>query len=341
MTAPNTTAIKFLISPNLVALLILIIFFVAFSIAEFPIKVVWQEYVPNIVMFCTLGIFAFLFHPPILAKILSERRMNRLSAVYQLRDILLAFIMFFLFLMFLQPLVHIVYIWSGHLPYADDVLHQLDSRLGLDWFAYFQWVHDHPRVIPVLDIAYKSMNIVVPATLALLMLFNKPKRAFVLIHGFLATAIACVAIGAFFPALGATAYLIEDLSLFPNFQSLPGSYAVASIENLRTASQEIYLAPSDMPGLITFPSFHTAGTIAIAYAFRRTPLEIPMWIYAMVVIASTPVFGGHYLVDVLAGSVIGFGVCIAIERWMYIRSATYFLAKSIPEGRHYSSPATT
>lgn len=341
MTPSTSAAIKFLMSPVLAYSLLSCLLVLGISIFILPIQFNLQQYYAHIILLTAIATVVIFFHPPVLAKIISETSMKQFSTVHQTRDILIVFMAIFLFMLLLQPLCHIAYIYSKDLPLYDTKLHQLDTMFGLDWFAYFNWVHDNPIIIPILDIAYKSMNLVLPMALTILMLFHRTDRAFVLLHGFLITALICLMIGAFFPALGATTFLIGDLSLFPNFQSMPGSYAVSAIEHLRTTSDVITFDPREMPGLVTFPSFHTAGTIAIAFAFRRTALEIPMWIYTIVVVASTPVFGAHYLIDLCAGAAIAFAVCTVVEKWMYLRRAAYFPNESAPAGGIYNSPVTT
>jgi membrane-associated phospholipid phosphatase len=340
MITPNTTAIRFLISTPLVFAFAATIFLYIFGITVLPIDVKWESHFDQILLIIILSSAAYILHPPVLSKILPERRMRRLRSVHQLRDMILIVVVMLAFTP-IQSLGHIVFVMTKNFPMADASLARWDAALGLDWLGYFQWVHDYPLVSKILDIAYKSMTPFTGIGLMLLMLINRTDRAFVMLHGFLGTAFICLAIGAFFPALGATTYLISDLGQFPNFETLPGSYAVASIEALRSATGPILFDPANMPGLVTFPSFHTAGIIAIAFAFRRTVLEIPMWIYAAVVIASTPVIGGHYMVDVLFGGVIGFAVCTAVEKWMYIRRSAYFPTESLPDGRIYSNPITT
>jgi len=55
-------------------------------------------------------------------------------------------------------------------------------------------------------------------------------------------------------------------------------------------------------GIVTFPSYHATLPIILAWAQRdvaRLRIIAPVW--AVVTILATPVFGGHYGVDVLAG----------------------------------------
>ncbi|HTV72074.1 MAG TPA: phosphatase PAP2 family protein [Rhizobiaceae bacterium] len=70
-----------------------------------------------------------------------------------------------------------------------------------------------------------------------------------------------------------------------------------------------------MPGLVTFPSFHTAAGIVVAWCLRRTLFYWPGVVYSVAMIASTPVFGGHYFIDVIAGAFVAFAVLAMVARF--------------------------
>ena len=58
-------------------------------------------------------------------------------------------------------------------------------------------------------------------------------------------------------------------------------------------------------GIITFPSFHAALGVLFPYALRQIKWAFwPAMLVNGTMILSTPVVGGHYLVDVIAGVVV-------------------------------------
>jgi membrane-associated phospholipid phosphatase len=75
---------------------------------------------------------------------------------------------------------------------------------------------------------------------------------------------------------------------------------------------------TQLMGIVTFPSYHATLPIILAWAQRdvaRLRIIAPVW--AVVTILATPVFGGHYGVDVLAGiglAVGGIAVAPALTR---------------------------
>jgi membrane-associated phospholipid phosphatase len=63
---------------------------------------------------------------------------------------------------------------------------------------------------------------------------------------------------------------------------------------------------------VTFPSFHTAAGIILVISFWRTALFPIIVLYSAIMIASTPVLGGHYFVDLIAGAAVAGAVAFAL-----------------------------
>jgi membrane-associated phospholipid phosphatase len=189
-------------------------------------------------------------------------------------------------------------------PTMDATLAALDQALWLDWQAYFELIHAHPNVIQVLEFCYGVLTPVTIIVLIGLILLRKVDQARFYIEVFFWTAIFCIIVGSVFPANAAVAYLVPDLSLYPNFKLPPGIYHIPYLNVLRDLAAPIVLDPQDLPGLVTFPSFHTASGIILCVACWRTIMFIPSTVYSSLMIASAPIFGGHYIVDLIAGALV-------------------------------------
>ena len=69
-----------------------------------------------------------------------------------------------------------------------------------------------------------------------------------------------------------------------------------------------YISPRAAKGLIGFPSYHAALPLIVAWYGREIPyLRWPLIAVNAVVVVATPIQGGHYVIDVVAG----FGVAVA------------------------------
>jgi membrane-associated phospholipid phosphatase len=61
--------------------------------------------------------------------------------------------------------------------------------------------------------------------------------------------------------------------------------------------------PTQLAGVATFPSFHTALALMTAAAWRDVPtIRAAMFAWQALVIVSTIPIGGHYVVDLIAGA---------------------------------------
>lgn len=187
-------------------------------------------------------------------------------------------------------------------PLQDDLLTQLDQALGFNWLAWRKWVEDRPVVSWPLVFAYFSL---VPQTIIALIYFpatGKSERVgeLFLLSG--AAAALTASVWAIVPALGP----------FAKYFSFDVPY-VGDVSKLR-ASGPWHFELGSMGGIVTMPSYHTVMALLIAYAFRQTgPVGFVIAALNSIMLLSVLPIGGHYLVDVIAGSAIAFGV-ITIQR---------------------------
>ena len=200
------------------------------------------------------------------------------------------------------------------LPYADASLAAIDRTLHLAWVDYFAFAQKHRLLLALLEWSYTALAPLSVAAFALSFVKRGSWAASRFLDEFFLTAFLCTVAGPFFPAKGATTFFANLILPLNTLEHLPGTYAVAATETLRTGGH-ILLNVGNLPGLVTFPSFHTAAAVVIAAGFWRTKLFMPVAIYCAVVIAATPIFGGHYFVDLIGGTLIAFAA-IAATNWI-------------------------
>src|SRR5450830_1443204 len=122
---------------------------------------------------------------------------------------------------------------------------------------------------------------------------------------FIVATVLTILVSALFPAAGAWKH-----------HALVGPFDMSSLshfEPLRDGRmRDIPLR--DMQGLISIPSLHTVMAVLLVYAMRGTGILLPVFIVVNVaMLVSTPIDGGHYLVDVIVGAALALGL-IALER---------------------------
>jgi membrane-associated phospholipid phosphatase len=206
-------------------------------------------------------------------------------------------------------------VFTSALPLADTRLAAWDAALGLDWLGYALWLDRNPWLLQPMNLAYAGLTLYscVAFALILLMIGVERARAFVLL--FLVTAVAASAIGLFFPAVAAMAHHAPDPGLFRNFTPTLGIEHLAPLERLRSGGPHM-LEIAALPGLTTFPSFHTAMGVVVIWCARGSRwLFPPMLALNGLMIASTPLFGSHYFVDVIAGAVLAAAAILILRRF--------------------------
>jgi hypothetical protein len=187
------------------------------------------------------------------------------------------------------------------LPLQDQALHAADLALGFDWRGYLYFVDERPALAALLAKAYAmigSQILIVPLVLGALGRF---RRLQCYVMALAITLIVTAAVSVLVPAMGLYAHLGLTQADHPNV-TIP-SYLdyLRDMPMLRDGSMR-HLNLFALTGVVTFPSFHAAS--AVLYAWALWPIR---WARPIVVVvngamlASTPIGGGHYLVDLIAG----------------------------------------
>ena len=175
---------------------------------------------------------------------------------------------------------------------VDGQLMAMDRALGFDWLAGYNFVQSHPALSAVLGFAYDSLIYQGLYFGLLLGLMNDRLRLkqmlwLVLVSG----SLACLG-AVLFPALGPS-------RLF-NIQTDTGFVPV--MEHL-LSGRDLSFSLSGMTGVVSFPSFHTSMAMAYIWAFRKAgAIGWAATGLNLVMLCSVPWFGGHYLVDMIAGA---------------------------------------
>jgi len=217
-------------------------------------------------------------------------------------------------------------------PYADGMLLAADGLLGLNWNAYFDLVMSRPRLMTLMDWSYQSLTLVSGFAFLLLIALGEVKRSRFFLDTFLVTAIVCSSIGFLFPAEAAVKILIGGPEMFPGMAEPPGLYHLGHLDNLRSGLP-LVLNLNSLPGLVTVPSFHTAAGIILIWSFRQTVLFVPVTAYSLVMISATPVLGGHYFIDLIAGTLVALAVLVLFQRRARYRDLFHRSVPALAPGR--------
>ncbi len=198
-------------------------------------------------------------------------------------------------------------------PLWDRTFHALDRSLGLDWVAYLRFLNDHPGLGSALSLAYRSLIPQIILVVVILGLSGRGRAVWEFLLAFVIAGLVTILISGLVPALGTFTHFELEPKDFPALNPAVAYLHLDHLANLRNGTLHT-ISLTQSKGIITFPSFHAALGVLFAHALWQW--RVTRWpglgLNAMLV-AATPIDGGHYFVDVGAGILIAVAA-IAVAR---------------------------
>ena len=180
---------------------------------------------------------------------------------------------------------------SSNRPLVDDFLLRLDAGLffGFDRRVFAEEMSSLPVLMAAMKFAYRSLSFQPFLLVVALFLGKREDRAWTFVGAWFTTLLLTLAIFPFFPALGTPPY---------------GMRWIATFEHLRSGELR-YLGDDTLTGIITFPSFHAAAAVLLAWGFASfRGVGLPLVLLNALMFVSAIAEGGHYLVDLFAGGAV-------------------------------------
>jgi hypothetical protein len=183
-------------------------------------------------------------------------------------------------------------------PLWDERLAAADARLGIDWPTIFAAADRVPHlVLLAAGVAYHSLALQMVACILVLAGTARLDRLRATIAAAILSGTITIAVSGFMPAMGNLFDPAQYQALWPSVAWLDRELLLG----LR-AGTERSVDLSHMTGIVSFPSYHAALPVILAWGvFPVRRLRVPAAAWAGLTIVATPLFGGHYVVDVLAG----------------------------------------
>jgi membrane-associated phospholipid phosphatase len=191
-------------------------------------------------------------------------------------------------------------------PLIDRDLLLADQLIGYDWRTYAAFVANHPSIGRAMQFSYAFiffMPLIV--TVALSATKNAQALEKFMLAG-LVSLFMTVGIFVLFPATTAWTYLQlsdAEVSAFHHL-TLSSQDWVGRLIQIRRGDFA-NLPNLEGNGLIAFPSFHcTAALLFVWSTWSIRWLRVPMMAICFALLVATPIFGGHYVSDMIAGAVV-------------------------------------
>lgn len=195
------------------------------------------------------------------------------------------------------------------MPLIDAQLLSFDHAIGYDWETFASIVARSPELELFLERSYEAL-FWQPFLAAVVLSFYRDAHALnKLVIAHLMVMMITVVIFAIWPAMTAWAYLqtpapiIRQLHLQSTMNWVNGLVAIRSGVPLYVSAQSSF-------AIIGFPSYHCAAGFLYSYTFwSNQALRYPVVVVNVMMIAATPIMGGHYLADVVGAMLV---TCTAI-----------------------------
>jgi len=191
-------------------------------------------------------------------------------------------------------------------PLIDRELLLFDQYIGYEWRAYAGFVANHPLIARAMKFSC-SFIFFMPLIVIVALSATKNVRALekFLLAG-LISLLLTIGVFALFPATTAWTYLQLADAEVSAFHHLPLSSEdwIGKLIQIRQGGAAT-LQKLDGNGLIAFPSFHcTAALLFVWSTWTIWWFRAPMVIISLALLVATPIFGGHYISDLIAGAVV-------------------------------------
>lgn len=196
---------------------------------------------------------------------------------------------------------------SLNLPLLDSTFDAFDRALGFDWLSWFRFVNAHEGLKFVLAAAYTSMSLQIVFSIIYFSHRGENHKNnelwWLCTVGLVITTIG----SGLLPAVCPFGY-------YGVVEGVRGAH-LQDLLGLRDGTKTVFNMDA-MVGIIALPSYHTVATILLTYIYRnhRAMLRIVLPLNVVQLIA-IPSEGGHYIADMLAGTVVAL-VAIWIVRGM-------------------------
>jgi membrane-associated phospholipid phosphatase len=213
------------------------------------------------------------------------------------------------------PLIYIAA--ATNLPMQDANLAHFDRMLGLDWPSYLNFVNDRPWLIPYMYLGYAMITWPMFGVPIILGMTGHYRCLQQFTLACMLTVVLTALVSTLLPAIGT----YHEYGIIPDLMKFrPSGYLVQlhDLPRVRDGSLRI-LETSTLGGIITFPSFHAAAAVLALWGLWCVWWLRPLALIANVsMLLATPLIGGHYFVDVIAGaglSVLAIAAARLIGEW--------------------------
>jgi hypothetical protein len=200
---------------------------------------------------------------------------------------------------------------AANLPMQDGNLLAIDRALGFDWAGYVTYVDAHPALAAWLNYGYTMIRWPIFAIPVVLAAKHRYHRIEEFTFAFGLALVATTIVSGLVPAIGVFQQIGLDPASIKHLNVQPYLDQLRDLPPARTGVLR-HLDLLGLGGIVTFPSFHAASAALYAWALWPVKWLRPVTVLAFsAMLAATPINGGHYLIDMIAGLAVAVAAIVA------------------------------
>jgi hypothetical protein len=189
------------------------------------------------------------------------------------------------------------------------------------------YVNAHPLLATWLSYGYSMIRWPIFAIPVILAAAHRYRRIQEFTLAFALALIATTVVSALVPAYGVYQQIGLDPAALEHLDARAYLDTVRDLAPVRAGTLR-HLDLFALAGIVTFPSFHASSAALYAWAFWPVRWMQPVALIANgAMMASTPIDGGHYFIDLIAG------VAIAVLAIVVSRRLVAWMLRRQPAGR--------
>jgi hypothetical protein len=199
-------------------------------------------------------------------------------------------------------------------PFVDAALAAIDRAMipNFDWRGTMVWFSHRPTLMTAANTVYESIGWQPLALFAVLGLAGRQRRIWTILLAWNVTLLITCAVFAVFPGVGPYPHFELASAAVPAMRDPTPWHSVTVLTGLRDGTMH-HIGFADFDGLVTFPSFHAAAAVILAWgAWSIRAIRWPAALLNGAMLVSAISVGGHYVIDIVAGCIVaGIGIRLA------------------------------
>ena len=197
-------------------------------------------------------------------------------------------------------------------PTIDVSITAIDAMLGFNWPDVMAFAAQYPTIVFIMKLAYLSTLPQLAILVVILGLSGRARDLHVMLTSVTITATLTICFWGVFPTLGAKSLYNVSPEIWQIIN--PPVNREYALELLRIAREGApFITPSEIRGLIAFPSYHAVLSFTAMYAAWNLKIAGPVYfVINLLILPGIFIHGGHHFLDLPAGFVMfAFGTWLA------------------------------